>query len=174
MLNNGVHMNKQIKQTKNNNQQKVKLTMKKFSILFAAVALMAMTACNEKATQGDAQNENAPATKTEQVAKDSTKAVTVAPMEKAEPTDDGKDHTVAQFNTKEYQVTVENLADGTYRVSMAKDGKNEQVYETKNCRIQGDGYLMQTEDGKNILINGKKGQIVILSEKEILYKGQAE
>lgn len=147
--------------------------MKKILILFAAVALMAMTACNEKVDKSDTQDGNEPA-KTEQAAKDSVKAVKVTPMEKAEPTADGKDHTVAQFNTKEYQVTVENLADGTYRVSMAKDGKNEQVYETKNCRIQGDGYLMQTDDGKNILINGKDGKIVILNNKEIIYKGSSK
>jgi tyrosyl-tRNA synthetase len=48
------------------------------------------------------------------------------------------------------------------------------LYETKNCRIQGDGYLMQTADGKNILINGKDGKIVILNNKEILYKGSSE
>ena len=147
--------------------------MKKFSILIAALAMMAMTACNEKAANGDTQNPNE-ATKTEQVAKDGVKASKMEPMEKPKPTEDGKDHTVAQFNTKEYQVTVENLADGTYRVSLAKDGKNEQVYETKNCRIQGDGYLMQTADGKNILINGKDGKIVILNNKEILYKGSSE
>ena len=149
--------------------------MKKISMLIAALALVAMTACNEKPAKGDTQNENV-APKTEQVeaAKDGVKATKVEPMKKPEPTTDGKDHTVAQFNTKEYQVTVENLADGTYRVSLAKDGKNEQVYETKNCRIQGDGYLMQTDDGKSLLINGKDGKIVILDKKEILYKGSSK
>lgn len=148
--------------------------MKKLFILFAAVALMSMTACNEKPAKGDSQSENAPATiEQTTTAGDSVKAVKVTPMEKPKPTEDGKDHTVAQFNTKEYQVTVENLADGTYRVSLAKDGKNDQVYETKNCRIQGDGYLMQTSDGKNILINGKEGKIVILNDKQILYSGVA-
>ena len=153
--------------------------MKKVLVLFAAVALMAMTACNEKPAKGDAENTNAPAKteQAEQAAKggdNAVKATKVTPMEKAEPTSDGKDHTVAKFNTKEYEVTVENLADGTYRVSLAKGGKNEQVYETKNCRIQGDGYLMQTDDGKNILINGKDGKIVILNDKEILYKGSSK
>ena len=33
---------------------------------------------------------------------------------------------------------------------------------------------MQTADGKNILINGKDGKIVILNKKEILYKGSSE
>lgn len=145
--------------------------MKKISILFAAVALMAMTACNEKPAQTESKSENA----TEQTAApNDLKAAKVAPLEKAKPTDDGKDHTVAQFNTKEYQVTVENLADGTFRVSLAKDGKNEQVYETKNCRYQGDGYIMQTEDGKNIVVNGKEGKIIILNDKEILYSGVAQ
>ena len=143
-------------------------------MLIAAVALMAMTACNEKPAKDAAQGDNA--NKSEQVEMNVPGAgtVKVAPMEKAAPTSDGKDHIVAEFNTAEYAVKVENLADGTYRVTMSQDGKAKDVYETKNCRIQGDGYLMQTDDGKNILVNGKKGQIVILNNKEILYKGQSK
>ena len=147
--------------------------MKKSLIYLAAVALMAMSACNEKPAKDNGDSTNAPAT--EMKAKDNPAAAQDAPkMEKPAPTADGKDHTVAQFNTKEYQVTVENLADGTYRVKLAKDGKEDQVYETKNCRIQGNAYVMQTNDGKNILINGDKGQIVIMTKNEILYKGAAE
>ena len=141
--------------------------MKKFSILIAALALMAMTACNEKPAKETQTQENA--TEKAEVKADST--VKVSPMDKPKPTEDGKDHTVAEFNTKEYQVKVENLADGTDRVSLSKDGKAEQVYATKNCRIQGKACLMHTDDGKNILINGDKGQIVIMNKKEIIYKG---
>lgn len=147
--------------------------MKKYLILFAAVAMMAMTACNEKAAK-DGDDKGNPAA-TEQVKGTAdTSSIKVAPMEKPQPTQDGADHTVAQFNTDEYQVTVENLADGTYRVKLVKDGKDDQVYETKNCRIQGKAYVMQTADGKNILINADKGQIVIMNKKEILYKGQSK
>lgn len=141
--------------------------MKKIMILLAAVALMAMTACNEKPAKDVQTKENA--IEKAEVKADST--VKVSPMDKAQPTEDGKDHTVCEFNTKEYQVKVENLADGTYRVTLNKDGKADQVYETKNCRIQGNAYLMHTEDGKNILINGDKGQIVIMNKNEIIYKG---
>lgn len=145
--------------------------MKKFFILFAAVAMMAMTACNEKPAKTEAQDANAPAT--ENVQADSASAVKVAPMEKPKPTADGKDHTVAKFNTDDYTVTVENLADGAYRVKLIKDGKEDKVYETKNCRIQGNAYILQTEDGKNVLINADKGQIVVMDKKEIIYKGQS-
>jgi hypothetical protein len=146
--------------------------MKKFSILIAALALMAMTACNEKVAKND---ENTEANATEQVHKagDSVSAVKVEPMEKAAPTADGKDHTVAKFNTKEYEVTVENLANGNYRVTM-KDGKDDKVYETSNCRIQGQSYLMQTEDGTNVLINGKDGKIVVMNKSGIIYKGASK
>lgn len=150
--------------------------MKKFSILLAAVALMAMTACNEKDAKN---NENAQGNATEQVEKaagkagDSVSAVKVEPMEKAAPTADGKDHTVAKFNTKEYEVTVENLANGNYRVTM-KDGKADKVYETANCRIQGESYLMQTADGTNVLINGKDGKIVVMNKSGIIYKGASK
>ena len=149
--------------------------MKKFSILLAAVALMAMTACNEKDAKN---NENAQGNTTEQVEKaagkaDSAGAVKVEPMEKAAPTADGKDHTVAKFNTKEYEVTVENLANGNYRVTM-KDGKDDKVYETSNCRIQGESYLMQTADGTNVLINGKDGKIVVMNKSGIIYKGASK
>ena len=141
--------------------------MKKIMILLAAVALMAMTACNEKPAKDAQTKENA--IEKAEVKADST--VKVSPMDKAQPIEDGKDHTVCEFNTKEYQVKVENLADGTYRVTLNKDGKADQVYETKNCRIQGNAYLMHTEDGKNVLINGDKGQIVIMNKNEIIYKG---
>lgn len=150
--------------------------MKKSFILFAAVALMAMTGCNKPVED----NSNANKTETEQVEKtpakggDSVSTIKVKPMEKAAPTTDGKDHTVAQFNTKEYEVTVENLADGTYRVSLMKDGKADKVYESKNCRIQGDSYLMQTSDGINVLINGKEGKIVVMNNKDIIYSGTSK
>ena len=66
--------------------------MKKFSILIAAVAMMAMTACNEK-----------PAKVTDQAAKpadsvqvdSANKKAPKIDVEHAKPTEDGKDHTVS-------------------------------------------------------------------------------
>ena len=148
--------------------------MKKFLILFAAGALMLMTACNEKPAKNDAEDSKNPAA-TEQV--DSTKAPKVN-VEKAAPTDDGKDHTVAEFNTKEYQVRLENLADGTFRLSMwkagqDKSGKPEQTVETKKCVMQGGNYLMKGDDGKVYVINSKAGaeQLTIMDNKNIVYNG---
>ena len=148
--------------------------MKKFLILFAAGALMLMTACNEKPAKNDAEDSKNPAA-TEQV--DSTKAPKVN-VEKAAPTEDGKDHTVAEFNTKEYQVRLENLADGTFRLSMwkasqDKSGKPEQTVETKKCVMQGGNYLMKGDDGKVYVINSKAGaeQLTIMDNKNIVYNG---
>ena len=148
--------------------------MKKFSILFAAVALMAMTACNEKPAKNEVNADaNAPAT--EQV--DTAQAKVM--VEKAAPTEDGKDHTVAEFNTKEYQVKLENLADGTYRLSMwkagqDKSGKPERLVETKKCVLSGKNYLMKDDEGNNYIIsNGtKKQEVTIMNANSIIYHGE--
>ena len=153
--------------------------MKKLFILSAAVALMAMTACNEKPAKEGEQQQNAPATEqvdTAQGAQDKPKI----DVEKAEPTKDGKDHTVAEFNTKEYQVRLENLADGTYRVSMWKAGQDksgapEKLGESKKCVMKDGGYLMKTDDGTVYVINTKAGaeKITIMNDKGIVYNGDA-
>lgn len=142
--------------------------MKKFSIIIAAVALMTMTACNEKPAKDSADKENAAATEQVETKADAN-APKIAPMEKAAPTEDGKDHVVSEFNTKDYQVTVENLADGTYRVRLSKDGKVDKEYLSKNCRIQGKNYVMETVDGCKMIIGSDKGQILIIKDKEIVY-----
>ncbi len=156
------------------------MTMKKFYVLFAAVAMMAMTACNEKPAKNDtaAQDQNAPATEQVDNNKQGDGSVKVD-VEKAKPTEDGKDHTVAEFNTPDYQVRLENLADGTYRISMwkageDKAGKPEQVAESKQCVMKDDNYLMKTSDGTAYLITAKKGaeKLVIMNGKEILYPKQ--
>lgn len=153
--------------------------MKKLFILTAAVALMAMTACNEKPAKEGEQQNNAPAT--EQV--DTAKGAQAKPkvdVQRAEPTKDGKDHVVAEFNTKEYQVRLENLADGTYRVSMwkageDKSGKPEKLAETKKCVMKDGGYLMKTDDGTVYIINAKAGaeNVTIMNNKGIEYNGNA-
>jgi hypothetical protein len=152
--------------------------MKKLFILTAAVALMAMTACNEKPAK-EGEQLNAPAT--EQI--DTANGVQAKPkidVEKAAPTADGKDHVVAEFNTKEYQMRLENLADGTYRVSMWKAGQDksgtpEKLAESKKCVMKDGGYLMKTDDGTIYVINTKAGaeNITIMNDKGIVYNGNA-
>ena len=143
--------------------------MKKYFILFAAVAMFAMTACNEKPAKDNADQSAESVDKVEKI--DQSKLKTAkSKLEKVAPTADGKSEILAQFKTDDYEVTMENTGDGTVRVTLKGD-KGDQVYESKSCRVQGDGYLMQTTDGKNILMNGAEKKIVILGEKEIIYKG---
>ena len=151
--------------------------MKKLTILFATVALMATTACNEK--QGNESDGASTPAKTEQMDTSKQKDAPKVDVERAKPTDDGKDHIVAEFNTKEYQVQLENLADGTYRVTLwkagqDKSGKPEQVAESKKCVMNKDEYLMQTDDGQNYIITTKAGAetLVIMNDKGIVYNGK--
>lgn len=151
------------------------MTMKKFLIIFAAVAVV-MTACNKKPADVKTSNKDEAAMeKVEKASKkvDDLKMKSAAKLEKVGPTEDGKDHNVAQFKTKEYDVTVDQLADGKMRVAL-KGSNGDQNYESNNCRKQGDSYLMQTTDGKNILLNAKDGKIVIMNKKEIIYSGIAD
>jgi len=142
--------------------------MKKFMMMIAVVALMATTACNEK----PAKNVEGANAETEQVdgqQNDTTSKPRVG-VEKAAPTQDGKDHTVAEFDTKEYQIKLENLADGTYRLTMnGKNGKANQVVETKQCVLQEGNYLMKTDDGKIYIIktDGKTGELTVMDKNDI-------
>ena len=152
--------------------------MKKFFILFATVALMAMTACNEKPAKNETANQNAPATEQVDSAKMDKSAAKVD-VEYAKPTEDGKDHIAAEFNTDDYQVRVENLADGKYRVSLwkigaDKSGKPEQVAESKECAFKDDQYLMKTADGTIYIISAKKGDesLTIMNQDGIIYPKQ--
>ena len=151
--------------------------MKKLSILFAAVALLAMTACNEKPAKSadDAQ----PAT-SEQVDTAQAKNAAKVDVDRAKPTEDGKDHIVAEFANKDYQVRIENLSDGTYSVSLWKVGqdkssKPERVAESKNCVMKDNNYLMKTDDGTVYIINAKAGaeNVTIMNDKGIEYNGNA-
>jgi len=149
--------------------------MKKFFFLVAAVALMAMTSCNEKPAKNADSSQQVPAA--EQV--DSAKMEKSAPkvdVDHAKPTEDGKDHTVAEFATPDYQVRLENLADGNYRISLwkagqDKSGKPEQVAQTKQCVMKDDNYLMKTDDGTIYVINAKKGaeQLSIMKGDKLIY-----
>ena len=148
--------------------------MKKYFILLAAVALMAMTACNEKPAKSD----DAKAPATEQVDKQANPdaAEPRVNVEKAAPTEDGKDHVAVEFADKEYQVRLENLADGTYRLSLwkvgqDKSGKPEQVVESKKCVMDKSNYLMKGDDGKNYIIRAKAGQeaLIIMDKSGVVY-----
>ena len=143
--------------------------MKKYFILFAAVALMAMTACNEKPANTEKAEET---TATEQVDTAKQGAQPKVNVEKAAPTEDGKDHIVAEFNTQDNQVRLENLADGTYRLSLwktgqDKGGKADQVIETKQCVLQGGNYLMKTKEGTVYVIDSNKGSVAMMDKKNI-------
>lgn len=143
--------------------------MKKFMMMTAVVALMAMTACNEKPAKNvEGSNPN----ETEQVEgqQNDTTGQPKVSVEKAAPTQDGKDHTVAEFVTKEYQIKLENLADGTYRLTMnGKNGKANQVVETKQCVLQEGNYLMKADDGKIYIIktDGKTGELTVMDKNDI-------
>lgn len=149
--------------------------MKKLSILFAVVAMIAMTACNEKpAKEGQASETKVEATQQADTAKNKA----IVGVEKVKPTEDGKDHTVAEFNTKDYQVRLENLADGSIRLSLWKPGVDkataaERVVTTKKCVMQKNGYLMKDDQGNNYIINTTPGkeEIVIMNSKDITYHG---
>ena len=75
---------------------------------------------------------------------------------------------------------LENLADGTYRVSMWKAGQDksgtpEKLAESKKCVMKDGGYLMKTDDGTIYVINTKAGaeNITIMNDKGIVYNGNA-
>jgi major membrane immunogen (membrane-anchored lipoprotein) len=142
--------------------------MKKYFILFAVVALISMTACNEK----PAKTEKSETPASEQVDTAKQAAQPKVNVEKAAPTEDGKDHIVAEFDTQDNQVRLENLADGTYRLSMwkkgqDKGGKADQVIETKKCVLQGGNYLMRDEDGTVYVIDSNKGSVAVMDKKNI-------
>lgn len=147
--------------------------MKKFSIILVAMALIAMVSCKkENAAQG-----NEGAAKTEQV---DTKGPKISPdVKKAAPTEDGKDHTLCEFNTKEYHVLLENLADGSFRLSMwkagqDKSGKPEQEVTCKKAASQGQTFVMDDENGKKYMITATPGQesIYIVEGNKFAYQGK--
>ncbi len=153
--------------------------MKKLFIISAAVAMLAMTACNEKPAKATDATENEEKTAIEKI--DSTKQKAIVDVKKAAPTEDGKDHTVAEFNTPEYQIRLENLADGNFRLSMwkpgaDKSGKPDQEVKTKKCVMQKDNYLMKAEDGQVYVIKSTAGseELTIMNQNKIVYHGNGK
>ena len=119
--------------------------MKKLFILIAAVALMATTACNEKPAKNVSANAELPSRWRSRT--DTTSAQRWR-VEKAAPTQDGKDHTVAEFDTKEYQVTVEEPC----RRHLPRDHEPRTARPTSGMRAKQlahpeANYLMETDDG---------------------------
>ena len=155
--------------------------MKKLFILFAAVAMIAMTACNEKPAKETKEEAVAVNDDKAMVGKellDSTGQKGVVNVEKAQPTADGKDHTVAEFNTADYQIRLENLADGNFRLSLwkpgaDKSGKPDQEVKTKKCVMQKENYLMKAPDGQVYLIKSTPGseELTIMNDNKIVYHG---
>ena len=151
--------------------------MKKLTILIAAVALMVMTACNEKIQEKKANDAKAPAN-TEQKAPDSTgvKQPKVN-VERPQPTSDGKDKVLAEFvDAKGSQVKLENKADGTIHLSIWTKGQDKNgapKYDvlTKNCVMNKDNYLMQGADGVSYVVKTTSGaeHVAIMSQKEVIY-----
>ena len=69
---------------------------------------------------------------------------------------------------------LENLADGTIRLSLwkpgaDKNGKPEQLVETKRCVMQKENYLMQDKDGNTYVIKTTPGseEVTIMDKKKI-------
>lgn len=158
--------------------------MKKFLILFAAVAMIAITACNEKPAKETKEQAEVVAANNDKamVGKElldtNDKKNGVINVQKAQPTADGKDHTVAEFNTSDYQIRLENLADGNFRLSLwkpgaDKSGKPDQEVKTKKCVMQKDNYLMKANDGQVYLVKSTPGseELTIMNQNKIIYHG---
>ena len=147
--------------------------MKKLSIILVAMVLIAMTACKKEKTEQGTNNK----AQTEQVDKNGPK---ISPdVKKAAPTEDGEDHMLCEFNTKEYQIRLENMADGTFRLSMWKVGQDksetpEQVVNCKKAVSQGQTYVMDDGNGKQYMITGIPGKesIYIVEGNKFVYQGK--
>ena len=155
--------------------------MKKITILFAAAALLATTACNEK-FEKPAANGNDSTVKTEQQAapKDSAAKSPKINVERPKPTSDGKDKVVGEFtDANGYQVKLVNNADGAIHLSVWKPGQDKSSLPqynvvTKNCVMGKDNYMMKGEDGKSYVVNltSDGGEIFIMSNNTILYSSK--
>lgn len=152
--------------------------MKKLTILFAAVAMLAMTACNEKHQPSEGDNGAKSPAATEQKAPESNEAAKPkVNVDKPKPTSDGKDKVVAEFaDAKGSQVKLVNNADGSIRLMVWEKGQDKSGAPkfdvlSKNCAMDKENYLMQSEDGKTCVVSLKTGaeDVTIMSGKQILY-----
>lgn len=152
--------------------------MKKLTILFAAVALLAMTACNEKHQPANSTDSAKKPATTEQKAPEAND--TVKPkvnVDRPKPTSDGKDKVVAEFaDAKGSQVKLVNNADGSIHLMLwekgqDKDGAPKYDVLSKNCAMDKENYLMQCEDGKMCVVKLQTGaeEVTIMSGNQILY-----
>lgn len=155
--------------------------MKKLTILFAAVALMAMTACNEKladdkAASGDAK---APA-KTEQKAPEADKQAKDpnVNVEHIKATNDGKEAVMAEFtDAKGTKVKLVNKGDGTVNVRIwvkGKEGTPAYDINSKNCVAGDKNYMLQSADGTTVILSTEPGKenVTVMTGQQIAYSTQ--
>ena len=155
--------------------------MKKLTILFAAVALMATTACNEKHQPENATDSAQQPAKTEQQAPEADDAAKPkVNVDKPKPTSDGKDKVIAEFaDAKGSQVKLVNNADGSIHLMVWEKGQDKSgapKYDmvSKNCAMDKENYLMQCDDGKMCVIKlkSKAEEVIIMSGEQVLYASQ--
>ena len=155
--------------------------MKKLTILFAAVVLMAMTACNERVADNKSASDDAKApAKTEQQApeaKGSENQVKVN-VQRIEPTKDGKEAVMAQFtDAKGAKVTLANKGDGSVSLKIwlkGQDGNPTYSADTKECVAGEDNYMLKSNDGSVYVITTKKGNetVTVMKDNQIAYATQ--
>ena len=155
--------------------------MKKLTILFAAVAMLAMTACNEKHQPANSTDSAKKPAATEQKAPEANDAAKPkVNVEKPKPTSDGKDKVVAEFaDAKGSQVKLVNNADGSIHLMVWEKGQDKSGAPkfdvlSKNCAMDKDNYLMQSEDGKTCVVCTKNGaeDVTIMSGQQIIYSSK--
>lgn len=163
--------------TKHIDKQKRTNKMKKLTILFAAVALMAMTACNEKPAENNAAPADAKApTKTEQQtpAADNPADQPKVNVEHIKATNDGKEAAMAEFtDAKGTKVKLVNKGDGTVNVRIWVNGKDAPAFDvdSKNCVTGDKNYMLQSADGTTVILVTEPGKenVTVMKGKQIAY-----
>ncbi|GEM_PF-1491610 len=151
--------------------------MKKLTILFAAVALMAMTACNEKPAENNAAPADAKApAKTEQQtpAADNPADQPKVNVEHIKATNDGKEAAMAEFtDAKGTKVKLVNKGDGTVNVRIWVNGKDAPAFDvdSKNCVTGDKNYMLQSADGTTVILVTEPGKenVTVMKGQQIAY-----
>ena len=151
--------------------------MKKLTILFAAVALIAMTACNEKPAENNAAPADAKApAKTEQQtpAADNPADQPKVNVEHIKATNDGKEAAMAEFtDAKGTKVKLVNKGDGTVNVRIWVNGKDAPAFDvdSKNCVTGDKNYMLQSADGTTVILVTEPGKenVTVMKGQQIAY-----